>query len=101
MRLSREDILSVYDAGPDTVVQLVETLLDAIDKLSEQFAYLLKENEKLKERVKTLEGQLKLNSRNSSKPPSSDGFRKFPVKRKKTGKSPGGQKGHGGERASL
>jgi len=99
MQLSREDILSVYDAGPDAVVQLVETLLDAINKLaeqSEQVAYLQEENKKLKERVKTLEGQIKLNSRNSSKPPSSDMFRKPATKRKKTGKSPGGQKGHKG-----
>ena len=96
MRLSREDILSVYDAGPDAVVQLVKTLLVAIDKLSEQVTYLLEENEKLKDRVKTLEGQLKLSSRNSSKPPSSDMFRKPATKRKKTGRSPGGQKGHKG-----
>lgn len=96
MRLSREAILSVYDAGLDAVVQLVGILLDAIDKHLDQIAYSREENKKLRERVKTLESQIKMNSRNSSKPPSSDGLRKLPVKRKKTGRTPGGQKGHKG-----
>ena len=94
--MSREDILTVYEEGPDAVVQLVEFLMDTIDKQSDQIAMMSERIAELEERVKTLEGQLKLNSRNSSKPPSSDGFRKPPVKRKKTGKPPGGQKGHKG-----
>lgn len=96
MRLSREDILSVYDAGPDAVVQLVETLLEVIDKQSEQITVMSGKIAELEERIRILEGQLKLNSRNSSKPPSSDMFRKPATKRKKTGRSPGGQKGHKG-----
>ncbi len=94
--MRREDILAVYEEGPDAVVQLVEFLMDTIDKQSDQIAMMSERIAELEERVKTLEGQLKLNSRNSSKPPSSDGFRKPPVKRKKTGKPPGGQKGHKG-----
>lgn len=49
------------------------------------------------ERIKTLEGQQAKDSHNSSLPPSSDRFVR-PIKslRKKSGKKPGGQKGHRG-----
>jgi transposase len=49
------------------------------------------------ERIKTLEGQLAKDSHNSSLPPSSDRFVRAPKSlRKKSGKKPGGQKGHCG-----
>jgi transposase len=54
--------------------------------------------EKLIARVAELEEKLAQNSNNSSKPPSSDGLAKPPAKslRTKTGRKPGGQKGHKG-----
>lgn len=58
---------------------------------------LLEENERLTERIKELEKKLALDSHNSSKPPSTDGFKKrYPEKRKSTGEKPGGQNGHEG-----
>ncbi len=52
------------------------------------------------ERIAELEAQAGKNSRNSSKPPSSEGLDKPAPKprslRKKTGRKPGGQDGHGG-----
>lgn len=54
----------------------------------------------LEERVKELEAQVSKNSRNSSKPPSSDGLQKPKPKsqRKRSGRKPGGQSGHVGYR---
>ena len=53
---------------------------------------------KLEGRIKELEDQKSKNSSNSSKPPSSDEYKKQPKStRKKSGLKPGGQKGHKGD----
>lgn len=67
-----------------------------IEKLTETVALLTEENLKLKE-------QLGKNSKNSSKPPSSDGLNKPQPKslRKSSGKNQGAQKGHKGTSFSL
>jgi len=82
--VTREEILSVYEQGPDAVVCLVEGLLAVI-----------RDHE---ERLKCLEDQLSKDSRNSSKPPSTDAYSKPKPKsqRKSTGRKPGGQQGHQG-----
>jgi transposase len=62
----------------------------------EQFLTVIKE---LEGRTETLEAQLAKNSRNSSQPPSSDGYKKPKPKsqRSKSGRNSGGQKGHKGQ----
>jgi transposase len=79
---SEEEIGAAYDQGKEVVVALV-------------FATF----QKLVERMHALEDQLAKNSRNSSKPPSSDGLKKKATKRglrKPSGKKSGGQPGHEG-----
>lgn len=68
---------------------------------AELIEIILKQNKIIAELVKKvaeLEARLNQNSSNSSKPPSSDGLGKLNIKslREKSGKNPGGQKGHKG-----
>lgn len=74
----------------------VQSLLVIIEEQNRIIAELREENVQLKARIAELESRLNQNSRNSSKPPSADGFRRPPSQRKKGERSPGGQKGHKG-----
>ncbi len=68
-----------------------------IRALYAQVRALTKQVELLTAEVAELKGRLAKNSRNSSKPPSSDGFRPAPKSQRKSGQKPnGGQKGHAG-----
>jgi hypothetical protein len=75
-----------------------EELIAIILEQNKVIAELTAKVAKLTAREAELELQLKQNSTNSSKPPSSDGLAKPAVKslRVKSGKKPGGQKGHKG-----
>jgi transposase len=69
-----------------------------VDQLTADFALLKAENIALRERVRTLEGQLAKDSHNSHKPPSSDGLSKPAPKslRPPSQRPTGGQPGHPG-----
>jgi transposase len=82
-KISREEIRAVYAQGEEAVIALVEGLLERI--------------EQLESRVEALENQLGKNSRNSSKPPSGDGFGKRTRSlRSKSERASGGQAEHPG-----
>jgi len=92
--ISREEIRAVYQAGEAAVIELVESLSEQHKELVEQ---LLEQQSGLEARIKALEDQRQKDSRNSSKPPSGDGFKKRTKSlRKKSERPSGGQKGHPG-----
>jgi len=81
---SSEEINAAYEEGREAVILLFQTTMMA-----------------LAERMQRLEDQLAKNSRNSGKPPSSDGYDQ-PVPRpkslrKRSRRKSGGQRGHSGE----
>ena len=78
--------------------QLFELARRALDQRVDLVLRLEAEVCDLRRQVKELKARLALNSRNSSKPPSSDGLAKPPPKslRQKSGRRPGGQPGHPG-----
>lgn len=102
MKLSKRKLVELLTANQGNADQ---GLLKRCQLLEEQNSILLNGLESLQAQVKEqsakikeLEEKLSKNSRNSSKPPSSDGMNKPKPKsmRKSSGKSSGGQKGHEG-----
>jgi len=81
--MSREEIRAVYAQGEEAVIALVERLLESLEQLGS--------------RVEVLEEKASKTSRNSSKPPSGDGFGKRTKNlRSKSEKNSGGQPEHPG-----
>lgn len=94
--MTPEEALAIYHAGPDVVVKVLCQLSSQVELLQKQMVELQKEVQRLKD-------QLAKNSRNSSKPPSSDGLKKPSPKslRPRGKRKPGGQKGHLGSTLKM
>ena len=89
---------------PQEIQDLIKTLPPESQLVVKAIALLYESRiEKLEARIKELEDQLSTNSKNSSKPPSSDGYKKPSPKslRQKTGRKVGGQKGHKGHNLKM
>jgi len=84
-RPTRDEIRAAHRQGEEATIQL--------------FEHLARELQALQDQLQALQDQLNKNSKNSSKPPSSDGFKKTPrtkSQRKPGNKKNGGQEGHVG-----
>lgn len=85
--------LAFEQGGLDAVCRLFVSVLNAQEERHRA------EMAKLEARIAELEKRLGKNSSNSSKPPSSDGFKRTSSLRNNTsGRKPGGQPGHPGQR---
>jgi transposase len=87
------NILHVIEQGNSLSVEVLTFIKELLSIIESQS----KEIDNLKAEIKVLQDQLKLDSHNSSNPPSSDKSHNRKVKkrvREKSKKSPGGQKGH-------
>jgi transposase len=81
--MSRDEIRAIYRQGEDAVVSLIETLINRMNVLEEE--------------VNRLKSIINKDSHNSSKPPSTDTFKKTPHSlREKSNRGTGGQPGHDG-----
>ena len=116
--IKKEQILELYKAGPDAVVSFINHIQDLFNNLGykiesqqkiieQQEGQIQKQQRQIQEqerrigkqekRIEELESIIKKDSHNSNKPPSSDGFtRRALPQKKKSGRKPGGQKGHKG-----
>jgi transposase len=92
---TREEIHAAYAQGEEAVVALIQAWSEVLFALLEQQQETMAE---LQARTQTLEEQLVKSSRNSHKPPSSDGLKKPRPRslRRPSGKKTGGQPGHKG-----
>ena len=85
LSISTEEIHACYAQGEEAVIVLVESLVTRINAVEA--------------RSEVLENQKSKDSKNSSKPPSADGFAKRTKSlRTKSGRKSGGQKDHPGSR---
>jgi transposase len=83
LSISKDEIRTCYAEGEEAVIALVESLVERINALEA--------------RIEVLENQKSKDSKNSSKPPSGDGFAKRTKSlRTKSGRKSGGQKDHPG-----
>jgi transposase len=83
LTISQDEIRACYAQGEEVVIALVESLVARINGLEA--------------RIEVLENQKSKDSKNSSKPPSGDGFAKRTKSlRTKSGRKSGGQKDHPG-----
>jgi len=98
-----EQAWAICHSDPEGAARMLFELSRKIPLIEEQQLRLETENQHLHEQVRDLKQQLAKNSHNSSKPPSTDGFKKPSPKslRKKGQRKSGGQPGHTGHTLKM
>lgn len=99
--MTEEGIIKSYNEGINAVISLVKDLNrnfeDQMRSLTSEINALKITNLEFSARIAELEARLNKNSNNSSKPPSTDGYKKkIKNNRVKNGRPSGGQEGHQG-----
>jgi len=93
--VERADAAAIYDAGREVVIEVLLRMDRQIEVLTGQVA-------RQGERIAVLEAKLAANSRNSSRPPSTDKPAKAPkLANVRSPRKPGGQSGHQGHGREL
>jgi transposase len=94
MAVNRAELLELCRTNPEAVVDIIEKQDRLITQLTERI-------EQLEARIAELEARLNRTSRNSSQPPSMDGFRRVQSPRKRGERPSGGQPGHKGQTLEM
>ena len=71
-KVIREQILTLFKAGPEAVMSLVEHLSQTIDRYLAQVQQQQKTIDEQKNKIQELEQELRRDSHNNGKPPSRD-----------------------------
>ena len=101
--LSREEARAIYRAGEETVIEVLCSLSAKLELAMQRISWLEAKVLEQEAKIRELESRLKLNSQNSSRPPSSDGLNRPNNQslREKSGRKPGGQFGHPGHTLQM